>query len=82
MIASIISGSIHSDTSEGLMTQDSDLQQLVLAELSWEPSLMAGHIGVIAADGVITLSGSVENFAAKHAAETAALQILDALGTG
>jgi osmotically-inducible protein OsmY len=57
------------------MTQDSDLQQLVLAELSWEPSLMAGHIGVIAADGVITLSGSVENFAAKHAAETAALRV-------
>jgi osmotically-inducible protein OsmY len=47
------------------------LKQSVLDELKWEPSVTAAHIGVIAKDGVITLSGHVENYAEKHAAETA-----------
>jgi len=48
------------------------LQQAVLAELSWEPSITAGHIGVTASNGVVTLSGHVETFAQKRAAEAAA----------
>ena len=54
------------------MPFDKQLQQAVLAELDWEPSVLAGHIGVTANDGVVTLSGHVESFAEKHAAETAA----------
>jgi len=54
------------------MTEDRKLQEAVLAELSWEPSVTAGHIGVTARHGVVTLTGHVENFAEKHAAETAA----------
>ena len=37
------------------------LQQAVLAELSWEPSITAGHIGVTANKGVVTLTGSVDS---------------------
>jgi len=54
------------------MSQDRKLQESVLAELSWEPSLTAAHIGVTAQDGVVTLTGHVANFAEKRAAETAA----------
>jgi osmotically-inducible protein OsmY len=54
------------------MSQDSQLQQAVLAELKWEPSVDAGHIGVIANAGVVTLNGHVENYSQKQAAEKAA----------
>jgi osmotically-inducible protein OsmY len=54
------------------MSQDTHLQLSVLAELEWEPSVTAAHIGVAADAGVITLSGRVESYAQKHAAEAAA----------
>ena len=54
------------------MPLDNQLQETVLAELRWEPSLSAAHIGVAANAGVITLTGQVESYAEKHAAETAA----------
>ena len=57
------------------MSQDDQLQQAVLAELAWEPSVIAAHIGVTAKNGVVTLSGHVENYANKHAAETAARRV-------
>jgi osmotically-inducible protein OsmY len=57
------------------MSQDSKLQQAILAELNWEPSVIAGHIGVTAKDGVATLTGHVESYAHKHAAELAARRV-------
>jgi osmotically-inducible protein OsmY len=51
------------------MSIDSDLQKLVLSELAWEPSVTAGHIGVTAKAGVVTLSGHVESYLQKRAAE-------------
>jgi osmotically-inducible protein OsmY len=57
------------------MSHDDELQQAVLAELRWEPSVVAAHIGVQANDGVVTLSGSVETFPQKHAAESAARRV-------
>lgn len=57
------------------MSQDSQLQQAVIAEFDWEPSVTAGHIGVTAKAGVVTLSGHVDSFAKKHAAETAARRV-------
>ena len=54
------------------MSNDNKLQHKVLAELSWEPSVTAAHIGVTANDGIVTLTGHVENFAQKHAAQKAA----------
>lgn len=57
------------------MSQDSQLQQSVLAAFNWEPSVSAGHIGVTAKGGVVTLSGHVDTYAAKHAAETVARRV-------
>ena len=54
------------------MSHDSQLQQAVLAELEWEPSVNPTHIGVAANAGVVTLIGHVANYVQKHAAETAA----------
>jgi osmotically-inducible protein OsmY len=59
------------------MSNDDHLQRAVLAELNWEPGVTAAHIGVAAdADaGAVTLTGHVETFAEKHAAEAAALRV-------
>ena len=57
------------------MTTDSQLQQAVTDELSWEPSVVSAHIGVIAEAGVVTLTGHVMSFAQKHAAEAAARRV-------
>jgi len=54
------------------MSHDSQLQHAVLAALAWEPSVTAGHIGVTANEGVVTLTGHVETFAEKAAAEAVA----------
>ena len=57
------------------MFNDSSLKDAVLAELAWEPSVTAAHIGVTARDGVITLTGHVKAFYEKHAAEAAARRV-------
>jgi osmotically-inducible protein OsmY len=54
---------------------DNELQQAVLSELAWEPSVIAAHIGVTAIAGIVTLTGRVETFAEKHAAEAAASRV-------
>jgi len=54
------------------MHNDHKLKQDILAELAWEPSISADHIGVTAKDGVVTLSGHVESYWEKRAAERAA----------
>ena len=53
------------------MTNDNDLKQAVLAALKWAPNVTAAHVGVTANAGVVTLSGHVENYSAKRAAEAA-----------
>lgn len=57
------------------MSDDRKLQQAVLEEFAWEPSVNPAHIGVTAKAGVVTLTGHVENYANKHAAETAARRV-------
>lgn len=54
------------------MTHDDQLKKSVLAELNWEPRVTAAHIGVTADNGTVTLTGTVESFGQKHAAEMAA----------
>ncbi len=48
------------------MSKDNQLQQAVLAELNWEPSLAADHIGVMANAGIVTLNGHVGTFGEKR----------------
>jgi osmotically-inducible protein OsmY len=59
------------------MSDDRQLKQAVLDELKWEPSVNAAHIGVTTKDGIVTLMGTVESYAEKHGAETAALRVKD-----
>ena len=57
------------------MKSDAELQCEVMDELAWEPSINAENIGVAVKDGVVTLSGSVESFAEKWAAERATKRV-------
>src|SRR5580698_11176866 len=60
--------------------KDKDLQQNVIDELNWEPSVNAAHIGVAARDGVVTLTGTVSSYAEKDAAESAAGRVYGVKG--
>ena len=51
------------------------LQEMVLDELDFDPRIDAANIGVVANDGVVTLSGHVASFAEKHAAEEVARRV-------
>ncbi len=57
------------------MTQDRQLQEAVLAEFLWEPSVTAAHVGVTADNGVVTLTGHVPSYLEKSAAEQAAARV-------
>jgi osmotically-inducible protein OsmY len=57
------------------MKTDSTLQQDVIAELKWEPSLNATKIGVEVENGVVTLAGHVGSYGEKWTAERAAQRV-------
>ena len=57
------------------MKTDAQLQQDVMNELKWEPTIHAAEIGVAAKDGVVTLSGNVDSYAQKAAAEHAVKRV-------
>jgi osmotically-inducible protein OsmY len=57
------------------MKSDVQLQQDVLDELDWEPSVNGAHIGVAVTDGIVTLTGHVPSFAEKYAAESATKRV-------
>jgi osmotically-inducible protein OsmY len=57
------------------MKSDAALQDDVLEELKWEPSVNAAHIGVSVKEGIVTLSGHVPSFVEKYAAEKAAKRV-------
>jgi osmotically-inducible protein OsmY len=57
------------------MKTDMELQRDVLDEIAWEPSVCVPEIGVTVSDGIVTLTGSVDNLPAKWAAENAALRV-------
>lgn len=57
------------------MKTDIQLQHDVIEELMWDPTVGRAEIGVAAKDGVITLSGEVDTFAQKFAAEQAAKRV-------
>lgn len=59
------------------MKTDDELQNDVMAEIRWDPQLIDVHtqIGVAAKDGVVTLSGLVDSYTKKTAAEHAAQRV-------
>ena len=57
------------------MKTDVLLQQDVLDELDFEPSVNAAHIGVAVTDGIVTLTGHVPSYAERYAAERAAKRV-------
>ena len=54
---------------------DQELQRDVMEELAWDPRISEREIGVAAKDGVVTLTGFVESYAQKAAAEHAAERV-------
>ena len=57
------------------MKTDAQLQQDIIAELKWEPSVHAAEIGVEVRDGIVTLAGHVSSYAEKWNAERAAQRV-------
>jgi len=53
------------------MKTDAEIKQNVLDELAWRADIDETQIGVIVEDGVVTLSGVVNEYAKKEAAEKA-----------
>jgi osmotically-inducible protein OsmY len=54
---------------------DSEIKQDVIDELDWDPAIDAAELGVAVDDGVVTLTGWVDGYLAKLAAEAAAQRI-------
>lgn len=62
------------------MKTDMELQHDVQAELEFEPSIDAAHVGVTAIAGVVTLTGTVTAYAEKLAVICAAERVLGVKG--
>ena len=54
---------------------DQDIQREVTDELKWDARLQPNEIGVAVTDGIVSLSGWVDSFIKKWAAEEAALSV-------
>jgi osmotically-inducible protein OsmY len=54
---------------------DEDIQREVLRELNWDAEVTPNEIGVAVSNGVTTLTGWVDTFSKKWAAERAALRV-------
>ncbi|MFH0849229.1 MAG: BON domain-containing protein [archaeon] len=64
------------------MKTDSELQQDVMTELKWEPPIRAAEIGVGVKDGAVTLTGVVDSYSKKWAAERAARRVYGVKAVG
>ncbi|WP_213521972.1 BON domain-containing protein [Nonlabens sp.] len=53
------------------MKSDATIKEDVLAELAWQPNIDETQVGVVVDKGVVTLTGTVDNYAKKRAAERA-----------
>lgn len=62
------------------MKTDLEIQKNVMEELKWQPSVKSTEIGVAVNNGIVTLSGTVDNYAEKRAAENAALGVAGVRG--
>lgn len=62
------------------MKTDLQIQKDVLAEIQWEPLLQAAQIGVAVTNGIVTLSGQLDSYTKKKAAEKACKKIAGVRG--
>lgn len=62
-------------TTATLAPADLRLRDLVLQQLGWDSQVDASGIGVAARNGVVTLTGSIDTYAGKLAAERAAKRV-------
>ena len=58
-----------------LWQTDTQLHEAVQRQLDWEPEIDARRVAVVAADGVVTLTGFVNSYAEKLAAEQAVKRV-------
>ncbi len=58
-----------------MMKTDNQLQQDVMTELAWEPSVNSTQIGVEVKDGIVTLAGHVGSYLEKWEAQRAAQRV-------
>ena len=52
-----------------------EIQRDVISQLQWEPFVKASEIGVAVKDGIVTLSGMVDTYSKKMAAENAVKKV-------
>jgi osmotically-inducible protein OsmY len=57
------------------MRSDQDLQQDVMSELDWEPSVDQTHIAVAVKGGIVRLKGHATTYGERYAAEQAAQRV-------
>jgi osmotically-inducible protein OsmY len=62
------------------MKTDSELQHDVMNELQWEPTIKAADIGVSVRNGVVTLSGYVDSYIKRWAAQRVAARVFGVRG--
>ncbi len=62
------------------MKTDATLKKDVLEELKWQPDIDQTQIGVIVEDGIVTLTGTLDSFAKKLAAEKAVKKVAGVRG--
>ena len=58
-----------------MIRSDNDIQTDVLDEFVWDPEVAAPDVGVQAHDGVVTLTGAIDSYTIKLAAEKAAQRV-------
>jgi osmotically-inducible protein OsmY len=63
------------DFNFNIMNNNAELQKDVQDAIKWEPFLNAAEIGVTVKDGVVTLTGVVDNYTKKSEAEHAAKNV-------
>jgi osmotically-inducible protein OsmY len=64
---------------QSIVSRDAELQQQVFQELRWDRRLKATEVGVSVEDGIVRLTGTVDSYAEKLAAQEAAHRVLGVL---
>lgn len=62
-------------TTATIIRPDQEIQRDLLEELQWEARVQPNEIGAAVRDGIVTLTGFVDNYAKKWAAERAAHRV-------